>query len=189
MRRTWQVNADGTIALRSGQQLYSNTKGWVGVAQEGDHTNTSSGRRTWDGLPRVPGPHLVAPHIANSQVALNDGRQLYVNPGGWAGATGPGQDTNTAPGRNTWTHQPNGTLTLHDGKQLYSNPDGWCGVALEGEHTNCDPMRRTWQVNADGTIALRSGQQLYSNTKGWVGVAQEGAHTNTFSGRRTWRAV
>merc|ERR1712127_505556 len=131
MRRTWQVNADGTIALRSGQQLYSNTKGWVGVAQEGDHTNTSSGRRTWDGLPRVPGPHLVAPHIANSQVALNDGRQLYVNPGGWAGATGPGQDANTAPGRNTWTHQPNGTLTLHDGKQLYSNPDGWCGVALE----------------------------------------------------------
>merc|ERR1711924_84560 len=50
-----------------------------------------------------------------NRLSLRDGRQLYVNPDGWAGVAHWNAHTNHAPGRNTWTFKSDGTVTLTGG--------------------------------------------------------------------------
>ena len=110
----------GLLSLNDGRQIYVDCNGWVQAhkpgelgedvrlgyvhnVNPGDASNTNPARRIWN--------------YSEGTLSLLDGRQLYVNKGGWLGVAQEGEHTNTDTARRIWTWK-RGVLSLEDGRQV-----------------------------------------------------------------------
>uniref|UniRef100_A0A6U7M6R7 Uncharacterized protein n=1 Tax=Haptolina brevifila TaxID=156173 RepID=A0A6U7M6R7_9EUKA len=128
----------GTIEQVDGRQLYVDTNGWVGVASEGESSNTDAARRTWRMSP-------------SGDLELADGRLLHATKDGWVCVSQSAKESIQTSQR-VWALE-GGTdhpvqqwkiVLRDDGLCLYVNSAGRASVVTSAEDVSA--ARLAWSV-------------------------------------------